>query len=79
MSEIEQAYERILSKQPSDRASVDGYNQATSSNMKSLDRKLDQKLVLMVRQNFDDKRASPWILPQRKNSNETLRHVSVHL
>jgi hypothetical protein len=47
-----------------------------SDSDKSLRFKLDRKLVLLVQQNFDFM-TSPWILPQKKNSGETLRQVSI--
>lgn len=41
---------------------------------KSLRYKLDRKLILLVKQQFDSL-VSPWILPQMKNNGETLRQV----
>lgn len=43
---------------------------------KSLRRKLDRKLVLLVKQRFfREDYSSPWILPQLKNNGEPLREV----
>jgi hypothetical protein len=41
---------------------------------KSLRSKIDQKLVLLVKQQLGSN-ISPWILPQLKNNGETLRQV----
>ncbi|CAI5448591.1 unnamed protein product [Caenorhabditis angaria] len=51
---------------------------AEETDPKSLSRLLDRKLVLIVKQNFGEKKySSPWILPQMKNKEgETLRQTA---
>lgn len=42
----------------------------------SIQRKIDRKLVLLVREKlFSSEYSSPWILPQLKNNGEPLREV----
>lgn len=48
-------------------------------NPKTLSRAFDRKLILLVRQRFDnmgDKYSSPWVLPQLKNDGESLRQTA---
>uniref|UniRef100_A0A914Z5U2 Large ribosomal subunit protein mL46 n=1 Tax=Panagrolaimus superbus TaxID=310955 RepID=A0A914Z5U2_9BILA len=50
-----------------------------NDNFQTLSRYLDRKLMLVVKQKFEnssDDYSSPWILPQLKNSNESLRQTA---
>jgi hypothetical protein len=50
-----------------------------NDNVQTLSRYFDRKLMLIVKQKFEnssDDYASPWILPQLKNSNESLRQTA---
>lgn len=54
---------------------LDKRDNSADNDFKSLERKIDRKLVLIVRQNFSKEYSSPWILPQHRNNGETLKEV----
>lgn len=55
---------------------LNNINREGENDQQSLHRKIDQKLVLLVREIFfSSENLSPWILPQLKNNGESLREV----